>query len=594
MTEENQYDIKSKSENLRANISYSYINTNEIKSNNLNTTNNITNISKINPFLSNNVNYRNLNNHNKSAIKIKNHNKNNNYNIKSKSKNWIKNTMKEKLEQKILNNIDIEFQTKDLMNVKRELQNELKNAKQQMKKDKKNIELLKRTINNLMSENNKNIITNVSDNKNCKNKNTYADLLLSLEKVKDENNILKEKLNLLTNEKNELLGVKNKYINKEKELNDYILKNEDLNSKYEILEKQTLRMGENMKKIEKFEEMKLDNESLEMNLNLKNKENLRLKNELKEKNKEINELKLMKYDDKLYFLETELYKYKSKDEQNQINIEKLTSELNDNKKKLNLTTQLLEEEQYTIKENRTQIEDNINKYNDLKNKYDSLYNIKENMTLENNELKLKNTQINAVLIQYKNNYTNYKDELKNLSNQLISLKNEKNKNETYYLNQIALIQKEKNLVENQLNKVREQNNCVNTNNYDDLNNNDYISKAKYELSLQEIKTYHNDNKKLFDLSKKLKNDINFYLEEKEFYKEIINKIIKGNYINSKYSEFIDLIQNSLENFFDIQRLNKLKYDYISKLKKYEKIMNSMNRKIFILFIIINIFLFVFF
>ena len=577
MTEENKYDIKSKSENLRTNISYSYINTNEIKSNNLNTTNNIENISKINPFLSNNAKYRNLNiNKNKSLPKAKNNNKNNI--IKSKSKTKINNAMKEKLEQNIITNINLESQIKDLMNENRELQNELKNSKQQMKQDKKNIEILKRTINNLMSENNKNIITNISNNKDDKNKKTYADLFLALEKMKDENNILKGKIDILTIEKNELMGMKSKYINKERELNDYISKNEDLNNKCEILEKQTCRM-ESMIKMEKFKEMKINNESLEKNLNIKNEENIKLKNELKEKSKEINELKLMKYDDKLYFFETELNKYKLKDEQNQMNIDKLKNELNDNKKKLNLTSQLLEEGQLTIKENRTNIEDNANKYNDLKNKYDSLYNIKEKMTLDNNELKLKNVQINSELIKFKNDYIKCKDELKNVSNQLIVLKNEKNKNEMYFLNQIALIQKEKNLVENQLNKIRENNNFINLNSSDTNNDNDFISREKYKLALQEIKTYNNDNKKLFDLSKKLKNEVNFYTEEKDFYKKIINKIITGNYINSKFSEFIDLIQNSMENFLDIQHLIQLKYDYNSKLKKYEKIMVNMNKKV---------------
>ena len=57
--------------------------------------------------------------------------------------------------------------------------------------------------------------------------------------MKDENNILKEKIDILTIEKNELKGMKSKYINKERELNDYISKNEDLNNKCEILEKQT-------------------------------------------------------------------------------------------------------------------------------------------------------------------------------------------------------------------------------------------------------------------------------------------------------------------------------------------------------------------
>ena len=201
------------------------------------------------------------------------------------------------------------------------------------------------------------------------------------------------------------------------------------------------------------------------------------------------------------------------------------------------------------------------------------------MALENQELKLKNSKINIDLVDFKNNYIKYKDELKNLSNQLIKLKNEKDKNEIYFLSQISIIQKEKNLIENQLNKIREKNNNLVKYNFNDTNNNsNFINKEKYNLALQEIKAYNNDNKKLFDLSKKLKNEINFYIEEKDFYLNLINKIIKKNYINSKYSNFIDLMQKSMENFADIQHLNQLKYDYNSKLKNYENIMNNMNKK----------------
>ena len=186
----------------------------------------------------------------------------------------------------------------------------------------------------------------------------------------------------------------------------------------------------------------------------------------------------------------------------------------------------------------------------------------------------------------------YKDELKNESNQLINLKNEKDKNEIYFLNQIALLQKEKNLTENHLNKMREKgyiknnnleinndNNLkINSDNNIDNNNINYISKTKYDLALQEIKAYNNDNKKLFDLSKKLKNDLNLSLEEKNFYSKIINKIINGNYIDSKYSEFIDLIKKSIENYLDVQHLTQLKYELNSKLKNYENIIKNMNKR----------------
>ena len=101
---------------------------------------------------------------------------------------------------------------------------------------------------------------------------------------------------------------------------------------------------------------------------------------------------------------------------------------------------------------------------------------------------------------------------------------------------------------------------------------------KYDLSLHEIKSYINDNKKLFDLSKKLKNDLNFALEEKEFYSNIINKILEGNYIDKTHFDFVTVINKSIENFMDIQHLKKLKYEMNTKLKNYEKIIKNMNKK----------------
>ena len=278
MTEENNFvnnlnDIRSKSEKLNDNISYSYINTNEIKTNNLNTTNNITNISKINPFSINlkpkKLSYNKSNSNNKNIVKSNSNNK-----------------LRDQIEQKIINNINLEFKIKDLIKENKELQNEVKYEKQQRKKDQKNIELLKRTINNLISENNKDIIAN-DPKKNNQNKKTYADLLLSMEKVIDENNILKEKNSKLLNEKNELINIKSKIISKEKQLNYYISKNEELSNKCEILEKQNLRLNENLKNFKNFEEMKISNELLEKNLNSQNEENIKLKNEIKKKLKKL-------------------------------------------------------------------------------------------------------------------------------------------------------------------------------------------------------------------------------------------------------------------------------------------------------------------
>ena len=188
--------------------------------------------------------------------------------------------------------------------------------------------------------------------------------------------------------------------------------------------------------------------------------------------------------------------------------------------------------------------------------------------------------MNNELIQFKNNYIKYKEELKNISMQLIIIKNEKNKNEVFFLNQISILQKEKNLMENQLNKLREKNNeNLNKNNINiKVNNNEVMPKKKYDLALQEIKTYNNDNKKLFDLSKKLKNDLNFAFEETNFYSKLLNKIIDGNYINDKYINFNQIIKKNIEIFLDIQHFNQLKYDLNTKLKTYENIIKNMNKK----------------
>jgi len=538
------------------------------------------------PIMTYDNNTTSENNNNNCLIKSKS--SSNNIILKNNNNSNDTNNTNDVYQQYINNNINTpESQLKYLIKENKDLQTELKKEKGQRKQDKKNMDILKRTINNLISQKSKDVISTSSPQK------TYADLLLSIGTLSDENNNLNKKINDLisdkNDEKNEFEKTKYKLINKEQEINDYMAKNEELNNKCQILESQAIRLTDNLKDFKQFEKIKALNESLEKELKIKNDENQSLKNSIKEKDQEINELKLMKYDERLLYLDQKFNEYKLKDQQNQIKIDKLNIELNDIKNKFNLTEKLLEERQNAIKESRTNIEDNIFKYNNLKNNYDSLNNIKEKTIMENNDLKLKNTQINNELIQFKSNYMKYKEELKNLSMQLMVIKNEKNKNEIYFLNQISLLQKEKNYIENEYNKIKQKydsiNSDINTNLQNNNNNNEINNKyqteminKKYDMSLNEIKSYISDNKKLFDLSKKLKIDLNFALEEKEFYLNIINKILEGNYIDNKHFDFITVINKSIENFMDIQYLQKLKYEMNSKLKNYESIIKNMNKK----------------
>ena len=527
------------------------------------------------------------NNNNINNYIIRSKSSSNNIILKNNNNSNNTNNTDDIYQKYINNNINTpESQIKYLIKENKDLQNELKKEKNQRKQDKKNMDILKRTINNLISQNKKDVINTSSPNK------TYADLLLSIGTLSDENNNLNKKINDLISdkkvEKNEFEQTKNKLLNKEQEINDYMAKNEELNNKCQILESQAIRLTDNLKDFKQFEKIRALSESLEKELKIKNDENSNLKNSIKEKEQEINELKLMKYDERLLFLDQKFNEYKIKDQQNQIKIDKLNIELNDIKNKFNMTEKLLEERQNAILESRTNIEDNIFKYNNLKNNYDSLNNIKEKTIMENNDLKLKNTQINNELIQFRSNYMKYKEELKNLSMQLMIIKNEKNKNEIYFLNQISLLQKEKNYIENEYNKIKQKYDNINSdlpkNNTDNeinsINNkyNTEMINKKYDLSLHEIKSYINDNKKLFDLSKKLKNDLNFALEEKEFYSNIINKILEGNYIDKTHFDFVTVINKNIENFMDIQHLKKLKYEMNTKLKNYESIIKNMNKK----------------
>ena len=156
-----------------------------------------------------------------------------------------------------------------------------------------------------------------------------------------------------------------------------------------------------------------------------------------------------------------------------------------------------------------------------------------------------------------------------------------------------MLQRGKNYMEKSLNEIKDKfiftqnfENVININNEKNmetinLNNiyNEKYLKKKYEIAINEINSYNNDNKKLFILSKQLKSEINLITEEKIFYINIINKIIEGKYIDSKYDKLIKAVKKCIENYLDIQIMNKNKIDLEQKLIKYEKIMKNMNKKI---------------
>ena len=479
----------------------------------------------------------------------------------------------------------------------------------QSKQDKKTINLLRQTINKLLGEQDRNIIsnklydngnTNILNKKIYQNNNlTYADIIINAENILEENTRLNKEIKELKKIKNENLELKNKYIDFEQTLNELIINNSDLEKKLEIKEKKILYLYHKLKDFQTFEEIKILNDSLNRKLQSKIEEVSELNKLIKEKEKEINDLKYMKYDNKLFILEQELTEYKLEQTKYSNEIIKLKSDLKNTKNKLEINTNLLNQSQTELKENRLNIEIYMNEYNNIKNEYNSLKNKNNKLNEDNQKLAQLNLKIKNELNEIKISYTKNKEELNNISNELNLVKNEKEKNEVYYLDKIKMIQKEKNYIEKNLNEIKDKflftknfENALNTNDNNNNTNddikvecnelnkyNDKYLRKKYEIAINEINSYNKDNKKLVDLSKKLKNDLSIITEEKNFYINIINKLIEGKYIDSKYNNFVNLIKKSIENYLDIQNTNKIKYDLEQELIKYEKVLENLNKKI---------------
>ena len=112
------------------------------------------------------------------------------------------------------------------------------------KQDKKTINLLRQTINKLLGEQDRNIIsnklydngnTNILNKKIHQNNNlTYADIIINAENILEENARLNKEIKELKKIKNENLELKNKYIDFEQTLNELIINNSDLEKKIEI------------------------------------------------------------------------------------------------------------------------------------------------------------------------------------------------------------------------------------------------------------------------------------------------------------------------------------------------------------------------
>ena len=318
-----------------------------------------------------------------------------------------------------------------------------------------------------------------------------------------------------------------------------------------------------------IKDLSLENESLKDLFNKAKIENSEYQPKIEKLEKQVLELRNLKYDDKLLEYEKIIENDNRKIEQQNFEIEKLVNEVN-NLKTNNENLQLNSNIQMKETDELKAIIDNLR--SDIKTQEKSIEILekeKAQFILENTNLNSKFEKIENENSNDKDNLKKYNDEIKNLNDKINLLQNEKNNNEIYFLNEIQILTKERNTLETQLNKfIVEKHSKTPSTKYEDIEN-------KYDIALSQIKSYRNDNKKLFDLSKLQKEEILKIHQEIEYYQDIIQRIIKYHVSNDDIKNIIysliDIYNNRKKLILNQRILN-------DKISKYNNFITDMNSK----------------
>ena len=448
----------------------------------------------------------------------------------------------------------------------KEIINELKN---QQKEDKKQIELLKKTVNNLLPSKKR--------KSNQMNNNieqfTNVDQVIQIKQLQEENQKFKnEIINLQSQIKSFQINLTQiTDINKEKDEEVKYLSQQL--EKLKNVEKENFELQNQIKSVSEYTQMikdlSLENESLKDLFNKAKIENSEYQPKIEKLEKQVLELRNLKFDDKLLEYEKIIENDNRKIGQQNFEIEKLVNEVN-NLKTNNENLQLNSNIQMKETDELKAIIDNLR--SDLKTQEKSI----EILEKEKAQFILENTNLNSKFEKMENENSNdkdnlkkYNDEVKNLNDKINLLQNEKNNNEIYFLNEIQILTKERNTLETQLNKfIVEKHSKIPSSKYEDIEN-------KYDIALSQIKSYRNDNKKLFDLSKLQKEEILKIHQEIEYYQDIIQRIIKYHVSNDDIKNIIysliDIYNNRKKLILNQRILN-------DKISKYNNFITDMNSK----------------
>ena len=369
---------------------------------------------------------------------------------------------------------------KENSELKRKLQNEI--AKNQQQKN--NIEFLKQNLETDIVKNGLrgclNYLTEKLLNNDKDGEDAYLDILLDINKIKEENqNLIEENQNLI-NENQKLIEEKNKYI--EKKLNFQ-------------------KMDENLQKnMDIINKLNLENNNLYSKNELLQNELQQIKNNLNQNEKNLYELKEQNY---LIIRENEILK---NDNNNLIGLKNENNNLINTINELELKNNQLDNEIKSLKDYKLGY-DLIKKENDeIKNlnqtlSYDNALFEQDVIFLKTNLDKLMDVGKNNILLQ---------NELEDLRNLLNNLKNRKQVNNVFEkISELEqrnkdleslLIQKEE---KNKLNNQKYINDVINNYTYNHTNKNTYISDTN-----------------------KINNENNKYILANQYYADLLLRVLK--------------------------------------------------------------------
>ena len=369
---------------------------------------------------------------------------------------------------------------KENSELKRKLQNEI--AKNQQQKN--NIEFLKQNLETDIVKNGLrgclNYLTEKLLNNDKDGEDAYLEILLDINKIKEENqNLIEENQNLI-NENQKLIEEKNKYI--EKKLNFQ-------------------KMDENLQKnMDIINKLNLENNNLYSKNELLQNELQQIKNNLNQNEKNLYELKEQNY---LIIRENEILK---NDNNNLIGLKNENNNLINTINELELKNNQLDNEIKSLKDYKLGY-DLIKKENDeIKNlnqtlSYDNALFEQDVIFLKTNLDKLMDVGKNNILLQ---------NELENLRNLLNNLKNRKQVNNVF--EKISELEQRNKDLESLLIQKEEKNK---------LNNKKYINDVINNY------TYNHTNKNTYRrATNKINNENNKYILANQYYADLLLRVLK--------------------------------------------------------------------